>query len=237
VVTPDGALSGISSQELSGAIDLSAVRFAIDGGISLVDEVSLHTVDVGSSRLVSLQGALNESHFLTHPKKAFALLPESCRPPQELAFVTAGSCSGGFHLLVAKPQHNSGGVGGGLWWKDSVWNRDRIHLTGVLFEVAADALSFSTLDSSWNPESLRVFVTDFQNFLIRKFGSIEEAWSQAFDLDRSGSVNFTEFGQGCKALGYVGNATRLWAALDDDRSGEISLQELEMDLGGDTGSA
>lgn len=61
---------------------------------------------------------------------------------------------------------------------------------------------------------------------MRKFGSIEEAWTYAFDTDGSGSVNFTEFGLGCKAAGYVGNATRLWAALDEDRSGEISLEEL-----------
>merc|ERR1712087_81274 len=79
-------------------------------------------------------------------------------------------------------------------------------------------------------ESLTIFVTDFQNFLIRKFGSIEVAWHVAFDTDGSGSINFTEFGLGCKASGYVGNATRLWAALDEDRSGEISLDELNTGL-------
>jgi hypothetical protein len=35
---------------------------------------------------------------------------------------------------------------------------------------------------------------------------------------------------GCKASGYVGNATRIWGNLDADGSGEISMVELEGDL-------
>jgi len=230
VVTPDGMISGMSVQEKEAAIDLSAIRFAIDGGISLVDQVSLHTVDVAGSRLVTLQGTLAAgSYFMTHKAKAIALLPESCRPPQDYPFVTSGSCHGGFHLLTLRPL-KSNGVGGDLWWKDSVWNHDQIHLTGVMYEVAEGAMSASTLDSNWKPESLKVFVQDFQTFLIRKFGSIDAAWDIAFDTDRSGSVNFTEFGMACKATGYVGNATRLWAAFDDDRSGEISREELKIGM-------
>merc|ERR1712083_630992 len=72
------------------------------------------------------------------------------------------------------------------------------------------------------------FVEDFQKFLVRRFGCVEDAWSKAFDTDFSGSINFTEFCCGCKMSGYVGNVTRLWAALDDDRSGEISLDELSI---------
>merc|ERR1712187_679635 len=97
---------------------------------------------------------------------------------------------------------------------------------GMMFEVASEVVNISTLSTKWTGETLKVFVKDFQNFLIRKFGSIELAWAEAFDTDGSGSINFTEFGLGCKASGYVGNATRLWAALDSDYSGEISMAEL-----------
>jgi len=225
VITTDGWISGVSSRETEGAIDLSAIRFSIGGGISLVDEVSLHTCDVAGTRLVTLQGVLTERFFAVHSSKPLALLPESCRPPRELPFVVAGTSPGGFHLLMTRPSKGMG-VGGDLMWRDSIWNHDQINLTGMMFEVAAEVVSISTLGTKWTGETLKVFVKDFQNFLIRKFGSIETAWTVAFDTDGSGSINFTEFGLGCKASGYVGNATRLWAALDEDRSGEISLEEL-----------
>lgn len=225
VVTPDGWITGVSNREVEGFVDLSAVRFCVSRGISLMDQVSLHTVDVGGSRMVTLQGTLEEKFFLADGGKPLALLPESCRPPQEMHFVVAGTSAGGFHLLSVEPSHGFG-VGGDLLWQDSTWNHDQMHLTGIMYEVAQDAMRCATLDSTWTGESLQVFVKDFQNFLTRKFGTIEVAWEKAFDLDGNGSINFTEFGLGCKASGYVGNATRLWAALDEDRSGEISLDEL-----------
>lgn len=229
VVTAEGWISLVCARETEGAIDLSAVRFCTDGGISLIDQVSLHTVDVGCTRMVTLQGTLTERFHTVHSFKPLALLPESCRPPRDLPFVVSGTSAGGFHLLVARPSYDMG-VGGDLMWRDSIWNHDQIHLTGMMYEISPDAVHVSTLSSKWTGESLQVFVCDFQNFLIRKYGSIEQAWSMAFDTDGSGSVNFTEFGLGCKSSGYVGNATRLWAALDDDRSGEISLDELNMGL-------
>eukprot|EP00929_Paragymnodinium_shiwhaense_P041251 TRINITY_DN21438_c0_g1_i1.p1 TRINITY_DN21438_c0_g1~~TRINITY_DN21438_c0_g1_i1.p1 ORF type:complete len:439 (-),score=84.68 TRINITY_DN21438_c0_g1_i1:196-1512(-) len=228
-VGADGYVHLVSSRETEGAIDLSAIRFCIEGGISLIDGVSLHTVDVGGTRLVTLQGTLTDRFHTVHSAKPLALLPESCRPPRELPFITSGRSAGGFHLLVAKPSYDMG-CGGELFWRDSIWNHDQLHLTGLMYEVAADARQISTLSSRWTGESLQIFVKDFQNFLIRKFGTIEAAWFQAFDTDGSGSVNFTEFGLGCKASGYVGNATRLWAALDEDRSGEISIEEMHMGM-------
>lgn len=229
LVSPDGWINLFSSRETESAIDLSAVRFCTKGGISLIDEVSLHTVDIGGTRMVSLQGALTERFFTVHSFKPLGLLPESCRPPRDLPFVVCGTSAGGFHLLCARPNYDMG-CGGELMWRDSVWNHDQIHLTGTMYEVSAEVVHVSTLSSKWTGESLQIFVRDFQNFLIRKFGSIERAWMEAFDTDGSGSVNFTEFGLGCKSSGYVGNATRLWAALDEDRSGEISLDELNTGL-------
>jgi len=229
VVTPDGWIMGVAGKEVEGAIDLSAIRFCIGRGISLIDEVSLHHCDIGGTRMVTLQGTLTQRYFAVHSHKPLALLPESCRPPRELPFITAGSSPGGFHLLIAFPSHGFG-CGGDLLWRDSIWNHDKISLTGIMYEVAEDAMLHSTLDTKWGAESQKIFVEDFQKFLIRRFGDIETAWEQAFDTDGSGAINFTEFGLGCKMAGFVGNATRLWAALDEDRSGEIDMDELAKGL-------
>lgn len=224
-VTPEGWICGHSSREMEGAIDISAIRFCLNGGISLTDEVSIHTVDVGGSRFVCLQGTLSPRFFVIHSKKPLAMIPESCRPRGEIPFVTSGSGRGAFNLICVR-QQRGGGIGGDLMWKDGVWNHDEVHLTGMMYQVAADAMPHSLVNSSWAPEILVVFVYEFQKFLISKFGSIEDAWYEAFDTDGSGEINFTEFSIGCKKAGYVGNATRLWASLDEDRGGSIDLDEL-----------
>merc|ERR550525_1110521 len=115
-----------------------------------------------------------------------------------MAFVVAGHAPGGFNLVMVQ-QTQGLGVGGDIMWWDSIWNHDQIHFTGVMFEASEQAMNCSTLDTTWNAESLKIFVHDFQSFLIRKFGSIEAAWTRAFDTDGSGEINFTEFGLGCKA--------------------------------------
>lgn len=224
-VFPDGWIKGLSSREVDGAIDLSAIRFCTSRGISLIDEVRLHTCEVRGTRMVCLQGDLSDRFFTTQSHKPLALLPESCRPPGNLPFIVAGMSPGCFHLVVARPSYGLG-CGGDLLWRDGVWNRDKIHFTGIMYAVAEDALRYSTLDAQWSEQGLQVFVKDFQKFLTRRFGSIERAWREAFDTDGNGSVNFTEFGLGCKTSGHVGNTTRLWAALDKDRSGEITMDEL-----------
>jgi len=224
-VTPDGWISGIARQALEGVIDLSAVRFCITGGISLIDDVRVCTCDFGNRRLVCLQGSCSTRYFSVHSDKPLSLLPESCRPPSQLSFIVAGSVPGNFHLTSIKPIYGCG-EGGHLIWIDGVWDRDTIEVTGIMYEVSRDALQFSTLDAQWSEKSLEIFVNDFQKFLKRRFGSIELAWHAAFDKEGLGFVNFTDFRLGCKTVGYVGNATRLWAALDADRSGEISLDEI-----------
>ncbi|CAJ1387716.1 unnamed protein product [Effrenium voratum] len=227
-VTPDGWICGHSTREMEGAIDLSSIRFCKTGGLSLTDEVTLHTVDVMGSRLVCLQGHLHECFYVSDCRRPLAMLPESCRPKEVLHFVTAGSGPGAFHLVQVRPMKGSG-IGGDLMWKDGVWNHDQVHMTGIMYEVHGDALQCSFLDASWSPEILRIFVAEFQKFLVAKFGSIEDAWDEAFDLDCVGTVNFTQFSMGCKKAGYVGNATRLWAALNQDQGEDISLEEFARD--------
>merc|ERR1712048_1270550 len=79
---------------------------------------------------------------------------------------------------------------------------------------------------AWSSVRRQICVGEFQQYLTRKYGTIEGSWLVAFkNHDKSGQINYTRFCQGCKAAGYVGNVAKLWAMLDEDRSGEISLQE------------
>lgn len=225
VVTPDGWICGVSTKEAKGAVDLSAIRFVVGGGISLMDEVTLHTVDLAGTRVMALQGTLQERFFVLHGgSKPLATLPESCKPPETLAFITAGAKSG-FHVLQAEPLHSCG-LGGNLMWRDSTWSHDLIHLSGLMYEVAPESVHVSSVGSSWTPEILKAFIKDFRKFLTRRFGSLEDAWTGAFCRDQSGSIGFTDFSRGCKAIGYVGNASRLWAAMDVDADGALSKEEV-----------
>jgi len=223
-VTPDGCILCEGNKDPECVVDLSAVRFCVGPGLSLVDEVTLHTVDVGGSRLVTLQGTTAERAFPIASKRPLAMLPENCRPPRDIVFITAGFAPGGFHLTQVRPCTSTPGCGGDISWLDCNWMRDRVNFTGVMYEVAPDAMdkTFQMLGNGCT----KVLITDFQRCVVRCFGSIQSAWTHAFDTDGSGCINFTEFSLGCKVVGYLGNAMRLWAVLDEDRDGHISLSEL-----------
>lgn len=225
LVSTDGWIRVFSNREAESAVDLSALRFCFAPGISLVDEVSVHTVDLAGGRMVSLQGSLSCRSFKERGRLPLALLPDSCRPPQELMFVGTGDSLGGFNLVLVRPAYHPIGVGGELFWRDSVWNRDTIHVTGTMYEVADDALTLSTLAAKWSPVALQALLSDFQTLLMKKFGAIDTAWYSLFDLYGAGSVTFTNFGLGCKSIGYIGNITKLWAGLDLDCSGAIDFGE------------
>jgi len=230
-ITQDGWIRGESVRASDGGIDLSALRFCTSRGISLIDEVRVHTCQVAGTRLVCMQGHLSDRYFSRHSDKPLALLLDSCQPPKKIPFIVAGEWPGCFHLLVVRPSMGALGMRRhDVSWRDGYWDHDTIHFTGIMYEVATEAMVHATLDAQWSEESLKIFVADFQKLLVRRFGSIETAWREAFDVDGSGTVNFTEFGLGCKVAGFVGNATRIWAALDDDCSGEISLDEISMGM-------
>lgn len=222
IVTPEGWILGFGGREPEGCIDLSAIRFSTSKGIALVDDVSLHTCDIQGTRLVTLQGQLNNRWWTRDHKHPLAALPESCRPSERTPFICSGNKTGGFHLLSVQPSH-SWGCGGDVIWKDGIWNRDKLNLTGIFYEIHPNAVKLAAFQHA---EGSSILIEDFRKFITRRFGSLEAAWNQAFDIDGSGNINFMEFSMGCKAAGYVGNVTRIWNTLDDDRSGEISITEL-----------
>ena len=52
------------------------------------------------------------------------------------------------------------------------------------------------------------------------------AWKH-IDEDQNGRLSRAEFYTFLRKIGFGGNAKQLWADLDDDNSGFISLEELE----------
>lgn len=225
-VAPDGWIRAASSREIEGKIHLSGIRFGLGRGMSLIDEVRVHILQTPSRRLAILQGYIGERSFPVHSRKALAMLPGTCKPHGTHHFVATGSSLGSYQLVTVQPSNGKvKGIGGELLWKDSVWIRDSINFSGVVFEVAPDAIVVDP-EAARSAESAAIFKKDFQDFLVSKFGSSEAAWRQVFDTDGSGQINFTEFGLACKAVGYIGNVQRLWSLLDDEDSGEISYKEL-----------
>jgi Ca2+-binding EF-hand superfamily protein len=60
-------------------------------------------------------------------------------------------------------------------------------------------------------------------------GSMIKAWKQHFDPDRSGQCPKEDFVKACEAIGFSGNAEKVFSWLDYDHSGNVSLEEIDGD--------
>lgn len=67
----------------------------------------------------------------------------------------------------------------------------------------------------------------FKKQIVTRYGSTVTAWRQALDQDGNGKLSFGEFCMACRELSYNGNMKGLWAELDDDGSGLITLHEID----------
>lgn len=229
MVTPDGEITKLGGGTPEASIDLSAIRFCTDRGISLVDEVSVHAVDIAGSRLVTLQGVLLERSWQHGGvKKQLATLPESCRPAKDLHFIVPGMSREGYHLVYVRPT-TAAGSAGEIMWKDSIWIRDRINLTGVMFEVSQDVLSLRLHKTDEEMEvAKQALMQDLHRRIVKKYGSIDFGLKKAFSITEADELNFTQFVAGTKLLGYPGHMTRLWSMLDEDQGGSVSYEELDI---------
>jgi len=228
VITPNGEISKLCGGSPEASLDLSAIRFCTDRGISLVDEVSVHAVDIAGSRLVTLQGVLLERSWQhVGAKKQLATLPESCRPERDLHFVVPGMSREGYHLVHVRPT-NVKGSAGDITWKDSIWIRDRINLTGVMFEVSQDVLNLRLHKTEEEMEvAKQALMQDLRRRILKKYGSIDWGLKKAFNITEDDELNFTQFVACTKLLGYPGHMTRLWSILDEDQGGSVDYHELE----------
>jgi len=123
------------------------------------------------------------------------------------------------------------GLGAEVLWSDATLDHDVINLTGIMYEASAAALQHLIGGPDWSGNRKKLVVFEFQKILLNKYGSIKAAWNQVFDTEYIGFINFTKFGLGCKAAGYKGNLFRLWRMLDEDGSGEITVEELGLEVG------
>ena len=65
---------------------------------------------------------------------------------------------------------------------------------------------------------------DFKNWAWSEFGTVRAAFG-VFDHDASNSLTFQEFRGNCRIYGYSGNARQLFAALDVNQEGTLSMNE------------
>lgn len=231
LVTPDGWITKVCGRHHEDLIDLSGVRFCNDKGIALVDQVSVHTADCPTGRLVSLQGALRQLNWRAgHWQKSLMTLPESCRPKDMLTYVVAGTSRESYHVVDLLPV-NTPGCGAEMYWHDSIWLKDRVYLNGVMYEAAPSALLCTSLADSEEARVVKaqVMIRDLKRSLIKKYGNVEQGLAKAFFNGRGEehdlSVNFTEFLGSCKKIAYLGNVTKLWSILDEDMGGTVSQSE------------
>lgn len=75
-------------------------------------------------------------------------------------------------------------------------------------------------------EKIRV---DFHKLLISKYGTIAGAW-KSIDVNREGKISFFQFLRACQTLGVGKGARQIFGALDLDRSGFISMAEVDAPL-------
>eukprot|EP00929_Paragymnodinium_shiwhaense_P048857 TRINITY_DN24664_c0_g2_i2.p1 TRINITY_DN24664_c0_g2~~TRINITY_DN24664_c0_g2_i2.p1 ORF type:complete len:808 (-),score=109.83 TRINITY_DN24664_c0_g2_i2:586-3009(-) len=68
---------------------------------------------------------------------------------------------------------------------------------------------------------------EFRAQLQTKVGHSLRAWLLKIDKDNSGKVSAREFRQAAHNLGFKGDLGACWAALDEDMSGFITLQEVD----------
>jgi len=227
-VSPEGHIRAAAKLETTGAIDLSAVRFSLNPGIAIADEVVLTTCDVAGGRFVALQGQLSRRAFAGPDLIQIAMLPSNCRPADEVPFVFPGSRPGNFHLVSARSSERNG-IGAVVFWRDSKWEGvDTVHLSGMVYRVAPEALELPTNIRPLTPERQFVILADFAACLEKRFGTIEAAWRLVFDPDAAkGTVDFTRFCAGCKSASFKGNVSRVWWVLDENLSGKVSLEEFQ----------
>merc|ERR1712048_689789 len=73
-------------------------------------------------------------------------------------------------------------------------------------------------------------IPDFKKMLVQKYGSLFAGWRHGLDVDQNGVVTQKDFSQACNHLG-VKAVQKLWAELDANENGQISLMELDLETG------
>lgn len=66
-----------------------------------------------------------------------------------------------------------------------------------------------------------------RQFLVDSCGSTLWAWLNIFDVDNDQRIDKMEFSEGMRKLNYSGKIAKLFAELDEDGSGELTMEEID----------
>merc|ERR1712207_121760 len=68
---------------------------------------------------------------------------------------------------------------------------------------------------------------ELKALVLRLFGHLLKGWRCAFDTKDSNCVSWTEFATACRKLKFTNNVPGVWAALDADMSGMVTMKEYD----------
>ncbi|CAE8659885.1 unnamed protein product, partial [Polarella glacialis] len=72
-------------------------------------------------------------------------------------------------------------------------------------------------------------IDDFKRILVNRFGSLFSAWRYGLDVDHNGILTYFDFATACRNMG-IKDIKKLWAELDVNKSGQISLYEVDPEV-------
>merc|ERR1712113_1312401 len=78
----------------------------------------------------------------------------------------------------------------------------------------------------WNQDHSMFVLKDFQNLLLKRFGSIRQACKELFDAGSKDAVNIVEFRDACKEAGFLGDPDRIWNIINIAGTLDISIERL-----------
>lgn len=88
------------------------------------------------------------------------------------------------------------------------------HVAALFAEIDVDNKGFITLQDL-DPEVSKITKQFFRK-VQETYGSIEEAWPKAFDVSKRRVVGKKEFAKGCEAIGFEGDANKLFSFLQPE---------------------
>ncbi|CAE8583926.1 unnamed protein product [Polarella glacialis] len=66
-----------------------------------------------------------------------------------------------------------------------------------------------------------------RSLLVNRYGTMPAAWKHCLDLRNNGFVGFVEFSKAMRMVGFKGSPRELWAELEKDEKGHVTLEAFD----------